>query len=142
MIDHHAALARALGEQLGLPDGVLDALGAAYEQWDGKGWPGELGGEAIPLAARLAQLAEFVEVAHRIGGVDARGRSRASARGKPVRPGARATLVRRRGDELLAGLDAIATWDAVIDAEPALAVVAARASSSTPRCSRSRTSST
>jgi response regulator RpfG family c-di-GMP phosphodiesterase len=39
--------------------------------WDGKGWPGELGGEAIPIAARLAQLGEFVEVAHRVGGIDA-----------------------------------------------------------------------
>jgi len=33
--------------------------------------PGELAGEAVPIAARLAQLAEFVEVAHRLGGVAA-----------------------------------------------------------------------
>src|SRR5437867_7548356 len=38
MISHHAALARTLGEQLGLTDEVLAALGAAYEQWDGRGW--------------------------------------------------------------------------------------------------------
>ena len=50
---------------------MLDALGAAYETWDGRGWPGELKGAEIPLAARLAQLAEFVEVAHRAGGVEA-----------------------------------------------------------------------
>ena len=31
MIDHHAAIARTLGEQLGLPAGVLDGLGGAYE---------------------------------------------------------------------------------------------------------------
>jgi HD domain len=75
MIDHHAAMARALGEQLELPEAVLEALGAAYEMWDGKGWPGELGGEAIPLPARLAQLGEFVEVAQRMGASRPRGRS-------------------------------------------------------------------
>jgi DNA-binding CsgD family transcriptional regulator len=54
----HARLARTLAEQLGLPAGVREAVGAAYEQWDGRGWPGELGGEAVPVAARIAQLAE------------------------------------------------------------------------------------
>ena len=33
---------------------VAEALGAAYEMWDGKGWPGELAGEAVPIASRLA----------------------------------------------------------------------------------------
>src|SRR3954468_2396725 len=32
MIAHHADMARALGEQLELPDDVLDALSRAYEQ--------------------------------------------------------------------------------------------------------------
>src|ERR1700758_1446104 len=70
MITEHAAMTRTLGEQLGLPDEVLDALGAAYETWDGRGWPGELRGEDVPLASRVAQLAEFVEVAYRAGGVE------------------------------------------------------------------------
>jgi hypothetical protein len=54
MIAQHARLARTLAEQLGLPAGVREAVGAAYEQWDGRGWPGELGGEAVPVAARIA----------------------------------------------------------------------------------------
>ena len=66
MIEHHAQMARALGEQPGLPEAVLEGLGAAYEQWDGKGWPGLLSGEGVPLVSRIAQLAEFVEVAHRV----------------------------------------------------------------------------
>src|ERR1700758_4551950 len=36
MINHHAALTRLFGEQLGLPDEVLEALSSAYEQWDGR----------------------------------------------------------------------------------------------------------
>ena len=122
MIEHHAAIARSLGEQLELPDGVLEALGAAYEQWDGKGWPGELAGDAVPIASRLAQLAEFVEVAHRVGGVDA-ARELARERGGKQFDPALADLLRADAEMMLAGLDAVGTWDAVIDAEPALAIV-------------------
>ena len=50
MIEHHAAMAQALAEQLDLDAEVVDALGAAYEQWDGRGWPGVLEGAAVPLA--------------------------------------------------------------------------------------------
>src|SRR5207244_11008311 len=60
MISHHAALARAFAEQLRLPAPIIDALGCAYEQWDGRGWPGDRKGTDVPLAARLAMLGEFV----------------------------------------------------------------------------------
>jgi HD-GYP domain-containing protein (c-di-GMP phosphodiesterase class II) len=122
MIEHHAAIARTLGEQLELSDDVLDALASAYEQWDGRGWPGELKGEDVPLAARIAQVAEFVEVAYRVGGVAAV-RELARKRGGRQFDPAVARLVRDEGDMLLAGLDEVGTWEAVIDAEPALAVV-------------------
>jgi len=121
MIEHHAAIARSLGEELGLTAGVLDALGAAYEQWDGRGWPGELSGAEVPVAARLAQIAEFVEVAYRVDGVAAAQELARDRGGKQFDPEL-AALVAREGESLLDGLDGIATWDAVIDAEPALAV--------------------
>ena len=123
MIAHHAAIARTLAEQLGLPDEVLEALGAAYEQWDGRGWPGELEGEDVPIAARLAQLAEYVEVAHRVGGVEAAQGARAQARAASSSTPRWRDLVCAEAEMILAGLDAVGTWDAVIDAEPALAVV-------------------
>jgi len=62
MIAHHAAMARSLGEELALREEVLDALAATYETWDGRGWPGRRSGAEIPVASRLAQIAEFVEV--------------------------------------------------------------------------------
>src|SRR5215475_1872805 len=71
MINQHARLARLLAEQLELPEAVRDAVGSAYEQWNGSGWPGDLRGAAIPVAARIAQFAEFIEVAHRVRGVEA-----------------------------------------------------------------------
>ncbi len=122
MITHHAQMARLLGEQLELSDGVLDALVAAYEQWDGHGWPGELSGETVPIASRLVQLAEFVEVANRVGGVGAVRKLVRERRGKQFDPGL-ADLMGSEADMLLAGLDSVSTWDTVIGAEPALAVV-------------------
>jgi HD-GYP domain-containing protein (c-di-GMP phosphodiesterase class II) len=121
MIARHAQLARALAEQLGLPPGVRESIGAAYEQWDGRGWPGALKGEAVPVAARLAQLAEFMEVAHRVRGIaEARALARARS-GKQFDP-ALATLLRANADAIFAGLDTGSAWPAVIAAEPALAV--------------------
>jgi HD-GYP domain-containing protein (c-di-GMP phosphodiesterase class II) len=121
MIAHHAALARALGEKLALPARVVDALAACYERWDGEGWPGKLAGERIPIAARVAQVAEFVEVAHRLGGVPAAVKVARDWRGGHFDPSVSERLV-RRADVLLRGLDTIAVWDAVIGSEPALAV--------------------
>ena len=124
VMTEHAAMARALAEQLGLPDAVLAALGGSYEQWDGRGWPGVLAGEEVPIASRVAQLAEFVEVAHRVGGVPA-ARELARKRGGRQFDPALADLLSAEADAILGGLDAVATWDAVIEAEPALAVVVA-----------------
>jgi HD-GYP domain-containing protein (c-di-GMP phosphodiesterase class II) len=122
MIEQHAALARTLAEQLGLAQEVRDSLGSSYEQWDGKGWPGLLSGEEVPMAARVAQLAEFVEVANRLGGVAGAKALAARRAGRQFDP-TLAGLVRDEGDMILADLDSVVTWDAVIDAEPALALV-------------------
>ena len=122
MIEHHAQMARALGEQLGLPEAVQESLAGAYEQWDGKGWPGTLSGEEVPLSSRIAQLAEYVEVAHRVGGVDAAMALARDRAGNQFDP-ALAELVWADGDLILAGIDEVDTWQAVIAAEPTLAVV-------------------
>ena len=120
MISQHARLAQTLAEQLGLPGIVRESVGAAYEQWDGRGWPGTLKAGAIPVAARIAQLAEFIEVAHRVDGLagaTALARRRAGRQFDP----ALAALLCDRADQVLGGLDAVQAWPAVIAAEPALA---------------------
>jgi HD-GYP domain-containing protein (c-di-GMP phosphodiesterase class II) len=122
MIAQHARLAQMLAEQLGLPDDVLASLGGAYEQWDGHGWPGLLKGEEVPVAARVAQLAEYAEVAHRVGGVDAVTSLARKRSGRQFDP-ALAALLCADADGILEGLDAVGTWEAVIGAEPALAVM-------------------
>jgi HD-GYP domain-containing protein (c-di-GMP phosphodiesterase class II) len=122
MIDHHAQMARALAEQLGLSEGVLESLECAYEQWDGRGWPGKRKGEQVPIASRLAQLSEFVEVAYRVGGIEAVRKLARDSGGKQFDPQL-ADAVCADAEMLLSDLDAVSTWRAVIDAEPALAVV-------------------
>jgi HD-GYP domain-containing protein (c-di-GMP phosphodiesterase class II) len=121
MIRQHARLARTLAEDLGLPDLVTNAIGAAYEQWDGRGWPGELKGEDVPVASRIAQIAEFAEVAHRVGGTGAARALAARRAGKQFDP-ALAAALRVDADAILGDLDAVRTWQSVIDAEPSLAV--------------------
>jgi HD-GYP domain-containing protein (c-di-GMP phosphodiesterase class II) len=121
MIARHSAIARLLADQLGLPDAVQQAVGASYEQWDGHGWPGDLKGDAVPIAARLALLAEYTEVAHRIGGPEAAAllaRKRAGAQFDPALSG----LLCADPEAILSGLESAQTWDAVIAAEPALGV--------------------
>ena len=121
MVEHHASLTRALGEQLGLPAQTVAAMGASYEQWDGRGWPGDLKGEEVPLASRLAAMAEFLEVVHRVQGTDAACDFVRRQRGKQLDP----TLA----DEFLAAADVLLSeldsdsWAAVIEAEPSLGVV-------------------
>jgi len=119
MIAHHSAMARSLAAEIGLPPAVQDAVAASYEQWDGKGWPGELAGEAVPIAARVSQLAEFVEVAHRSGGVDTAVALARKLGGSQFDPNVAARFS-SAADDILDGLDAASTWDEVIAAAPAL----------------------
>lgn len=122
MIAQHALVARSLGEQLALSDDILAALAAAYEMWDGHGWPGELKREAVPIASRVAQLAEYVEVAYRTGGIEAAMTMARQRSGSQFDPELVARLCADSG-EIFEGLNTLQTWDSVIAAEPALAVV-------------------
>jgi HD-GYP domain-containing protein (c-di-GMP phosphodiesterase class II) len=121
MINHHSAMARRLAGEIGLSDVVQDSVGAAYEQWDGKGWPGDLRGEAIPVAARLAQIGEYTEVAHRVGGTATAVELAERRAGSQFDPELAATFC-KHAEVILDGLDADDTWDAVIGAEPSLGV--------------------
>jgi HD-GYP domain-containing protein (c-di-GMP phosphodiesterase class II)/DNA-binding CsgD family transcriptional regulator len=121
MIERHSAIARALAERLGLSEAVQEAVGASYEAWDGKGWPGGLAGDRIPVAARLTQFSEFIEVAHRLGGIGAAVELAERRAGLQFDPELSAIL-RADPEGILGDLDSGRTWNAVIDAEPALRV--------------------
>ena len=72
----------------------------------GAAGPGALRAEAVPVAARIAQLAEFMEVAHRVRGVEgARALARQRA-GRQFDP-ALAALLCAEADGIFEGLDAV-----------------------------------
>jgi HD-GYP domain-containing protein (c-di-GMP phosphodiesterase class II) len=120
MVARHSAMAQSLAAQIGLPSAVQEAVGASYEQWDGKGWPGRLKGDAIPVAARVSQLAEFVEVAHRSGGVDAAVALAQRLAGGQFDPHIAARFAADAAC-ILGDLSRAGAWSDVIAAEPMLA---------------------
>ena len=122
MLAQHARLAQHLAVALELPDLVSGALASSYEQWDGKGWPGEVAGDAVPIVARIVQVAEYVEVAHRNGGEDA-GRELAERRAGVQFDPAVVAVVRSHAREVFDGLNEVGSWQAVIASEPALTVL-------------------
>jgi HD-GYP domain-containing protein (c-di-GMP phosphodiesterase class II) len=121
MLDNHWMAADALAARLGLAQRVRDSVEQTFERWDGKGVPKGLRGEEILLASRLVSLADVVEVFHRAGGIDAAIEVARLRRGTQFDPEL-ADLFTAEAAALCEGLDERRSWDAVIDAEPALGV--------------------
>ena len=57
-----------IARQLRFPEAVAAGIHALDEHWDGSGKPDALSGTAIPLYARIALLAQVVDVFHTAGG--------------------------------------------------------------------------
>ncbi len=66
----HCDVARVLGARMGFSEQVQLALRHLWERWDGKGMPGELRGEQIPLAVRIMQVAQDADMARQQGGTE------------------------------------------------------------------------
>lgn len=57
-----------IARQLRFPEGVAEGIAGLDEHWNGGGKPTGLGGEAIPLASRIALLAQVIDVFHTAAG--------------------------------------------------------------------------
>jgi HD-GYP domain-containing protein (c-di-GMP phosphodiesterase class II) len=124
--DAACEVSTALARRLGLAEMVQTGLDQVYERWDGHG-PGGIGGEALCVPARVAHLADVVEIALRAGGTEA---ARAIARGRAgshLDP-AIAELFAGCCDDVLDGLDERDMLAAALDAEP----------TPQPRCERAQ----
>jgi HD-GYP domain-containing protein (c-di-GMP phosphodiesterase class II)/anti-sigma regulatory factor (Ser/Thr protein kinase) len=55
---HHPEIGRQVLEGVSFLADALDAVGCHHERWDGKGYPGGLAGEAIPLFGRIVAVAD------------------------------------------------------------------------------------
>ena len=114
-------IAAELARRLRLPDDVVEAICAGNERWDGKGAPFRLAGLSIPAATRFVQVAEFVEVAHRLGGTKAAVELARRRSGGHLDPRLCAAMC-ADADFFLDGLDDKPTWQVVIDEQATLAI--------------------
>ena len=113
----HCEVAELLGARMGLPGQVQDALRHLYERWDGKGLPGELRGEQIPLPVRVMQVAQDADIAWQRGGTALARRTVRARAGAGLDPQV-AVACLSLGDQLHAGLDAPSVWEDALAAEP------------------------
>lgn len=115
----HCLTTSRLAERFELGDDVCGPLHQVFARWDGKGVPGDIGGEEISLPMRLFHLADTVEVHHRARGVDAALEIARAKRGKHFDPAVVDSFCALAGD-VLGEPDAEYDWGALVDVEPSL----------------------
>ena len=93
MIQTRCTRGAEIARKLRFGDGVAHGIFHLDEHWDGSGRPGRLSGEAIPLASRLALLAQVADVFFQHGGRDAAMAEVASRAGSWLDPNLCATFV-------------------------------------------------
>ena len=109
-------VARAASRGLGLPEPVQDGLTHMFAMWNGDGFP-DTAGVAIPIAARIMQVAFTAVMFTLHANTDvalAEVRRRAGAQLDPDI----SDLLIQRADEVLADVDQVDAYQAVLDAEP------------------------
>lgn len=117
-IPEHCEIARMLATRMGVPHGVGALVGTVFERWDGKGLPGDLAGEEVPLPARIVAAARDVEIFARMGGWELAADVLRRRRGKAYDP-AVADAFLSEGEQWLSDARAETSWDVVLAAEPA-----------------------
>lgn len=115
----HCLTTASMAERLGLDDSVCRPLQQVFTRWDGKGVPGDVGGEEIAFPMRLFHLADTVEVHHRADGIDAAVDVAQARRGKHFDPAVVDAFCPLAADVLGAPSDE-PDWRALIDCEPSL----------------------
>jgi HD-GYP domain-containing protein (c-di-GMP phosphodiesterase class II) len=115
----HCQAAGELAIRLDLGEEVRAPLLQAFERWDGRGVPGEVGAEQLSPAIRLVQLADCLEAFHHTGGPESALEVARTRRGTQFDPDLVDAFCDHR-EVVLAGLDEIQAWDEVIALDPLL----------------------
>jgi HD-GYP domain-containing protein (c-di-GMP phosphodiesterase class II) len=113
----HCEVAVHLAGRFGFDAAFHGALLGMFERWDGTGAPAKRSGEELPLALRIAHVADDANVGHRLGGVDgaiALVRKRA---GRGLDP-ALAERFASVANEVCSGLEHPSPWALAMAAEP------------------------
>jgi HD-GYP domain-containing protein (c-di-GMP phosphodiesterase class II) len=122
---HLAALCE-VGEMLtgrvGLPPAIQRLFPALNERWDGKGYPGTLSEEGIPLPVRIVHVARDATFQASVGGADHAVGVVSERAGKAFDPQVAACLVDGAGELLALDEAGGSAWERVLELEPAPAV--------------------
>ncbi|UXA19069.1 HD domain-containing phosphohydrolase [Mycobacterium sp. SMC-4] len=117
LIHSHCASAALLAERMGLGRDVQHALGFTFERFDGGGLPLGVAGDNLPIAIRVAQLSDMVEVHHRTVGVQGAVAMVTSRRGGQFDPDV-ADVFLADAEQILAGPVAGDSWRAALHESP------------------------
>ena len=115
----HCLTTSRMAQRLGLGASVCDQLQQAFTRWDGNGVPGDVSGDQISFPMRLFQLADVVEVFHRVGGAEAAVEVARARRGKQFDP-AVVDAFCAIAPAVLGDPSAEPDWHALIAEEPGL----------------------
>jgi HD-GYP domain-containing protein (c-di-GMP phosphodiesterase class II) len=110
-------VAQMLTDRLGLPPVVQKLFAGLTERWDGKGEPGRLRGEEIPLPLRIVHVARDAAFQRLLGGEEHAARVVHARAGHAFDP-AIAALVAAESKQLLTLEASGSAWDETLAAEP------------------------
>ncbi len=114
-------VAQMLSDRLGLPAGWGGLFAFIDERWDGKGTPGRVSGDGIPLSVRIAQVARDATFHGMLGGPGLAARVVGDRAGAAFDPSVARRLV-DDVEEILAFEPGTSAWDASLAAEPSPAL--------------------
>lgn len=115
-IRNHCEVADRLAERLRLSTRVREALWFVLERWDGKGMPRGIGGEQIPVSARILHAARDASAFHAVGGIDLVEAMAERSAGAGLEPSI-AGLLRADARELFGRVSAGDAWERVVALE-------------------------
>jgi HD-GYP domain-containing protein (c-di-GMP phosphodiesterase class II) len=102
---------------LGLPASVQAALEYVFARWDGRGFPSEARGDAIPRPMLLLHVARDISLFLSATGPE-EARAVVARRADAAYEARLANLAVRHFDDLLADLDETRVWEQALEAEP------------------------
>lgn len=117
MLVNHWTAADHLAERLGLGSAVRTSVEQTFERWDGQGVPKGIAGSEILMTSQLVNLADVVEVFHRIGGIESAIAVARERRGTQFAPEL-VDLFCEEARSIFERLGRSPNWDTVIAAEP------------------------
>jgi HD-GYP domain-containing protein (c-di-GMP phosphodiesterase class II) len=115
--DVQCEIAEMLAARLGFDESFQRDITHVLERWDGKGFPGRVGGGEITLAARVVAVADLAALCHRMEGPDGTVDVLRRRSGKAFDPEVVAGFLARAA-QLFAALAVDSPWDRVLEIEP------------------------